>query len=69
MCFLFSLWNWKKSKEGEDRKVKVGLIILHMPSDNCNNARVTELRCAIIGNFRFSNRYQSEEHKLASFKV
>ena len=35
-----------------------------MPSDNCNNAHVTELRCVIIGNFRFSNRYQSEEHEM-----
>ena len=69
MCFLLSLWNWKTSKEGKDGKVGVGLIILHMPSDNCNNAHVTELRCVIIGNFRFSNRYQSEEHEMASFKV
>ena len=46
-----------------------GLIILHMPSDNCNNAHVTELRCVIIGNFRFSNRYQSEEYEMALFKV
>ena len=67
MCFLLSLWNWKTSKEGKDGKVGVGLIILHMPSDNCNN--VTELRCVIIGNFRFSNRYQSEENEIASFKV
>ena len=37
--------------------------------NNCNNAHVTELRCVIIGNFRFSNRYQSEEHEMASFKV
>ena len=37
--------------------------------DNCNNAHVTELRCVIIGNFRFSNRYQSEEHEMASLKV
>ena len=59
MCFLLSLWNWKTSKEGKDGKVGVGLIILHMPSDNCNNAHVTELRCVIIGNFRFSNRYQT----------
>ena len=69
MCFLLSLWNWKTSKEGKDGKVGVGLIILHMPSDNCNNAHVTELRCVIIGNFRFSNHYQSEEHEMASFKV
>ena len=69
MCFLLSLWNWKTSKEGKDGKVGVGLIILHMSSDNCNNAHVTELRCVIIGNFRFSNRYQSEEHEIASFKV
>ena len=53
MCFLLSLWNLKTSKEGKDGKVGVGLIILHMPSDNCNNAHVTELRCVIIGNFRF----------------
>ena len=38
-----------------------------MPSDNCNNAHVTELRCVIIGNFRFSNRYQSEEYEMALF--
>ena len=57
MCFLLSLWNWKTNKEGKDGKVGFGLIILHMPSDNCNNAHVTELRCVIIGNFRFSNRY------------
>ena len=57
MCFLLSLWNWKTSKEGKDGKKGVGLIILHMPSDNCNNAHVTKLRCVIIGNFRFSNRY------------
>ena len=63
MCFLLSLWNWKTSKEGKDGKVGFGLIILHMPSDNCNN------RCVIIGNFRFSNRYQSEEHDMASFEV
>ena len=69
MCFPLSLWNWKTSKEGKDGKIGVGLIILHMPSDNCNNAHVTELRCVIIGNFRFSNRYQSEEHEMASFKV
>ena len=69
MCFLLSLWNWKTSKEGKDGKIGFGLIILHMPSDNCNNAHVTELRCVIIGNFRFSNRYQSEEHEMASFKV
>ena len=43
MCFLLSLWNWKTSKEGKDGKVGVGLIMLHMPSDNCNNAHVTEL--------------------------
>ena len=69
MCFLLSLWNWKTIKEGKDGKVGLGLIILHMPSDNCNNAHVTELLCVIIGNFRFSNRYQSEEHEMASFKV
>ena len=69
MCFLLSLWNWKTSKEGTHGKVGVGLIILHMPSDNYNNAHLTELRCVIIGNFRFSNRYQSEEHEMASFKV
>ena len=69
MCFLLSLWNWKTSKKGKDGKVGVGLIILHMPSDNCNNAHVTELRCVIIGKFRFSIRYQSEEHEMASFKV
>ena len=69
MCFLLSLWNWKTSKDGKDGKIGVGLIILHMPSYNCNNAHVTELRCVIIGNFRFSNRYQSEEHEMASFKV
>ena len=40
-----------------------------MPSDNCNNAHVTELRCVIIGNFRFSNSYQSEEYEMALFKV
>ena len=34
VCFLLSLWNWKTSKEGKDGKVGVGLIILHMPSDN-----------------------------------
>ena len=38
MCFLLSLWNWKTSKEGKDGKVGVGLIILHMPSDNCKTA-------------------------------
>ena len=69
MCFLLSLWNLKASKEGKDGKEGVGLIMLHMHSDNCNNALVTELRCVIIGNFRFSNRYQSEEHAMASFKV
>ena len=69
VCFLLWLWNWTTSKEGKDGQVEVGLIILHMPSDNCNNAHVTELRCVIIANFRFSNRYQSEEHKIASFKV
>ena len=51
------------------RKVGFGLIILHMPSENCNNAHVTELQCVFIGNFRFSNRYQSEEHEMALFKV
>ena len=55
-----------EDKQGRER---VGLIILHMPSDNCNNAHVTELGCVIIGNFRFSNRYQSEEHEMASLKV
>ena len=69
MCFLLSLLNWKTSKEGKDGKVGVGLIIIHMHSDNCNNATVTELGCAIIGNFRFLNPYQSEEHEMASFKV
>ena len=69
MCILLSLLNWKTSEEGKDGKVGVGLIILHMPSDNSNNANVTELRCVIIGNLRFSNRYQSEEHEMASFKV
>ena len=69
MCFLLSLLNWKTSKEGKDGKVEVGLIILHMPSVNCNNAHATELRCVMISNFRFSNRYQSEEHEMASFKV
>ena len=68
MCFLLSLWNWKTSKEGKDGKVGFCLIILHMPSDNCNDAHVTELRCVIIGNFRFSN-HQSEEHEMASFQV
>ena len=56
VCFLLSLLNWKTSKERKDGKVGVGLIILHKPSDNCNNcnnAHVTELRCVIIGNFRF----------------
>ena len=52
MCFLLSLLNWKTSKKRKDGKVGVGLIILHMPSDNCNNANVTELRCVIIGNFQ-----------------
>ena len=47
MCFLLSLWNWKTSKEGKG-KVGVGLIILHMPSDNCNNVHVTELLCVIL---------------------
>ena len=51
--FSTSLWNWKTSKEGKDEKGGVGLIILYMPSDNCSNAHVTELRCLIIGNFRF----------------
>ena len=69
MCFLLSLWNRKTSKEGKDGKVVVGLVILQMPSDNCNNAHVTKLLCVIIGNFRFSNRYQGEEHEMASFKV
>ena len=69
MCFLLSLWNWKTSKERKDGKVGVGLIILYMPSDNCYNGHVTELRCLILDNFRFSNRYQSEEHVMASFKV
>ena len=69
MCFLLSLWNWKTSKGGKDGKVGFGLIILHMPSDNCNTAHVTELRCVIIGNFSFSNLYQSEEHEMASFNV
>ena len=71
MYFLLSLLNWKTSKEGKDGKVRVCLIILHtcMPSDNCNNAHVTELRCVIIGNFRFSNCYQSEAHDMALFKV
>ena len=54
MCvFLLSLWNWKTSNEGKDGKVGVGLVILHMPSDNCNNAHVTEIRCLIIGNLDF----------------
>ena len=48
MCFLLSLWKSKTSKEGKDGKVGFGLIILHMPSDNCNNAHVTELRCVIM---------------------
>ena len=69
MCFLISLWNWKTSKEGKDGKVGVGLILLYMPSDNCNNAHVTQLLCVIIGNLRLSNRYQSEEHEMSSFKV
>ena len=69
MCFLLSLLNCKTSKEGKGGKVGVGLIILHMPSDNCNNAHVTGFRCVIICNFRFSNRYKSEEHEMASFKV
>ena len=69
MCFLLSLWNWKTSKERKYGNLGFGLIKHHMPSDNCNNAHVTELRCAIIGNFRFPNRYQSEEHEMASFKV
>ena len=43
MCFLLSLWNWKTSKGGKDGKVGVGLIILHMPSDNCYNAHVRGL--------------------------
>ena len=34
-----------------------------------NNAHVSELRCVITRNFRFSNRYQSEEHEMASFNV
>ena len=34
-----------------------------------NNAHVAELRCVIIGNFGFSNRHQSEEAEIASFKV
>ena len=55
-----------EDEQGRERwKGRGGLIILHMPSDNCNNAHVTELRCVIIGNFRFSNRYQSEEHEMA----
>ena len=69
MCLLLSLWNWKTNNEGKDAKVGVGLIILHMPSDNCKYAHVAELRCVIIGNFRFSNRYQSEEREMASFEV
>ena len=51
MCFLLPLWNWKTNKEGKDAKVGIGLIILNMLSDNCNNAHVTELQCVIIGNF------------------
>ena len=34
-----------------------------------NNAHVTELRRVIIGKFGFSNRHQSEEAEMASFKV
>ena len=29
-----------EDKQGKDGKVGVGLIILHIPSDNCNNAHV-----------------------------
>ena len=68
MCFLLSLWNWKTSKEGKDGKVGFGLIILHMPSDNCNDAHVPELRCVIIGNFRFSNSYQVKNMKWLPLK-
>ena len=53
MCFLLSIWNWKTSKEGKDGKVGVGLIILHMPSDNCNNAHVTELRFKVVSIQKF----------------
>ena len=57
MC-VFSTFAYElEDKEGKDGKVGFDLIILHMPSDNCNNAHVTELRCVIIGNFRFSNSY------------
>ena len=69
LFFILSLWNWKTSKEGKDGNVGVGLIILYMPSDNCNKAHATELLCVTIGNFRFSNNHQSEEHEMASFKV
>ena len=68
MC-VFSTFALELEEEGKDGKVGVGLIILQMHSVNCNNAHVTELRCIIIGNLRFSNRYQSEEHEMASFKV
>ena len=67
--FALELGDKQGRERWKGRTVGVGLIILHMPSDNCNNAHVTELRCVIIGNFRFSNRYQSEEHEMASFKV
>ena len=65
MCFLLSLWNWKTSKEGKDGKVGVGLIILHMPSENCNNAHVTELRCLIIG----KDHGQSPIHSAQTLKA
>ena len=67
MCVFSTFALELEDKQGRERCK--GLIILHMPSDNCNNAHVTELRCVIIGNFRFSNRYQSEEHEMASFEV
>ena len=51
MCVFSTFALELEDKQGEDGKLGVGLIILHMPSDNCNNAHVTELLCVIIGNF------------------
>ena len=70
MCvFYFRFGIGRQVRKGKVENVGFGLTILHMPSDNCNNAHVTEFRCVIIGNVRFSNRYQSEEHEMASFEV
>ena len=70
MCVFSTFALELEDKQGRERWKGRSLILLHMPSENCNNAHVTELLCVIIGNFRFSNCYHTKSlYSLISYQM